>query len=223
MSLSQATQDYLKVIFKIRQRRGRVTTSALAQGMGVSAASATNMVKRLARRRLVRHTPYRTVELTPEGEKAALEIIRHHRLLELFLRDHLGLALDQVHGEAETLEHVLSERVESRIAALLGDPTADPHGDPIPTKTGALAETTHQCLGDLRRGAFGRIARVSDERGAHLRRLATLGLVPGTRVQVVARRAGAVEVRLPDGARRRVPATLARAVFIAPHAEGIHR
>jgi len=218
MPLSQATQDYLKVIFKIRQRRGRVTTSALAQGMGVSAASATNMVKRLVRRRLVRHTPYRTVELTADGEKAALEIIRHHRLLELFLRDHLGLALDQVHGEAETLEHVLSEEVESRIAALMGHPTADPHGDPIPSKAGALADVTHPRLSDLARGQEGRIARVSDEHGPQLRRLTVLGLVPGARVVITDRRPGGVRVRLADGRRRRVPAALARAVFIVPGA-----
>src|SRR3989304_4597082 len=153
--LSQAIQDYLKVTYKIRQREGTVSTSVLAQQMGVSPASATNMVKRLARLHLGTPAPYRTAGLPADVEKAALEIIRHHRLLELFLREHLGLSLDQVHDEAEELEHVLSEAVESRIAAMLGDPTADPHGDPIPTKAGALAEPEHPRLGDLRPGGGG--------------------------------------------------------------------
>lgn len=213
---SQAIQDYLKVIYKIRRRAGRVSTSALAQQMGVSPASATNMVKKLARRGLVTHDPYRTVELTAEGERAALEIIRHHRLLELFLRKHLGLELDQVHGEAEELEHVLSEAVESRIAAMLGDPTADPHGDPIPTKAGAVAEEQHPRLGDLRPGEGGRVARVSDENPLRLRRLAALGLVPGAAVRIL-RRSPAGDVTLRSaGRRRRVSAALARAVFIVP-------
>ncbi len=214
--LSQAIQDYLKVIYKIRQRAGTVSPSALAQRMGVSPASATNMVKRLARRHLVTHAPYGTVELTAEGEKAALEIIRHHRLLELFLSAHLGLSLDQVHDEAEELEHVLSEAVESRIAAMLGDPAADPHGDPIPTKAGALAEQMHRRLGDLRPGDGGQVARVSDENPLVLRRLAALGLVPGAQVRILQRaRNGALALH-SAGRRRRVSAALALAVFVAP-------
>jgi len=214
--LSQAIQDYLKVTYKIRQREGTVSTSVLAQQMGVSPASATNMVKRLARLHLVTHAPYRTVELTADGEKAALEIIRHHRLLELFLREHLGLSLDQVHDEAEELEHVLSEAVESRIAAMLGDPTADPHGDPIPSKAGALAEPEHPRLVDLRPGAGGRIARVSDEDPHLLRRLAVLGLVPGVGVRILQRERHGALALLTAGRRRRISAALARAVFVAP-------
>src|SRR3990170_2314457 len=184
--LSQAIQDYLKVTYKIRQREGTVSTSVLAQQMGVSPASATNMVKRLA------------------------------RLLELFLREHLGLSLDQVHDEAEELEHVLSETVESRIAAMLGDPTADPHGDPIPSKAGALAEPEHPRLVDLRPGAGGRIARVSDEDPHLLRRLAVLGLVPGVGVRILQRERHGALALLTDGRRRRISAALARAVFVAP-------
>jgi DtxR family Mn-dependent transcriptional regulator len=155
------------------------------------------------------------VELTPDGERAALEIIRHHRLLELFLREHLGLDLDQVHGEAEELEHVLSEAVESRIAALLGDPTADPHGDPIPTKGGALAQTEHSRLVDLAPGEGGQVARVSDEDPQRLRRLTALGLVPGVTVQILQRERNGALALLSAGRRRRVSATLAHAVFIA--------
>ncbi|HEV8338604.1 MAG TPA: metal-dependent transcriptional regulator [bacterium] len=215
-TFSQAIQDYLKVIYKIGRRGRAVTTTALAQRMGVSAASATNMVKRLTRLGLVRHTPYRAAVLTPEGERAALEIIRHHRLLELFLHEHLGLGLDQVHDEAEELEHVLSEPVESRIAAMLGHPTADPHGDPIPSHGGAVTEIAHPRLGDLAPGAGGQVVRVSDENPRRLRRLATLGLVPGARVRVLRRGAAGTLAAVAGGRPRRVSAQLARAVFVAP-------
>ncbi len=214
--LSQSIQDYLKVIYKLRQSQGVVSTTALAQRMGVSPASATNMVKRLTRLRLVTHTPYRAVGLTAGGERVALEIIRHHRLLELFLREHLGLGLDQVHREAEELEHVLSEEVESRIAAMLGEPTADPHGDPIPTKEGAMAQTAHPRLVDLQPGDGGRIARVSDENPRRLRRLTTLGLVPGANVQILKRGATGGLAVVSQGRRRRISAHLAQAVFVAP-------
>ena len=215
--LSQAIQDYLKVIYKIRQSQGAVSTTALAQRMGVSPASATNMVKRLVRLRLVTHTPYRAVGLTAGGEKVALEIIRHHRLLELFLREHLGLSLDQVHGEAEELEHVLSEAVESRIAAILGEPTADPHGDPIPTREGEVEETSHPRLGDLRPGEAGRIVRVSDENPRRLRRLTALGLVPGAEVRILDRDATGTRAVVSKGRRRTVSTHLAQAVFVARH------
>lgn len=214
--LSQSIQDYLKVIYKLRQSQGVVSTTALAERMGVSPASATNMVKRLTRLRLVTHTPYRAVGLTAGGERVALEIIRHHRLLELFLREHLGLGLDQVHREAEELEHVLSEEVESRIAAMLGEPTADPHGDPIPTKEGAMAQTAHPRLVDLQPGDGGRIARVSDENPRRLRRLTTLGLVPGAKVQILNREATGGLAVVSQGRRRRISALLAQAVFVVP-------
>ena len=129
-------QDYLKAIYTLSRRRRptSVRTTALAHRLRVSPASATSMVKRLARLRLVEHTPYRSIDLTDAGEKIALEIIRHHRLVELFLQKHLGLPLGEVHGEAEALEHVLSEQVEARITAVLGNPVSDPHGNPIPPK-----------------------------------------------------------------------------------------
>lgn len=214
-ALSQAIQDYLKGIYKIRQGRGTVTLTAVARRMGVSAASATNMVKRLARLGLVAHTPYRTVELTAAGERAALEVIRHHRLLELFLRQHLGLDLHQIHREAEEMEHTLSEAVEARIAALLGDPVADPHGDPIPSRGGTLPQPAHPRLEELRPGDRGRVARVSDEDPRVLRRLTALGLVPGARVHVLRRHRNGALALLSGGRRRHVSPLLARAVFIA--------
>ena len=131
-TLSDAIQDYLREIYKLGASGDRVSTTALARGMGVSPASASAMVKKLAALSLVVHAPYHGVSLTPEGEQVALEVIRHHRLLELYLAEHLGVPWDRVHEEAEALEHVLSEDLESRIAAKLGDPTHDPHGDPIP-------------------------------------------------------------------------------------------
>jgi len=214
--LSQAIEDYLKAIYTLAQRERPVTTTGLAAHLRVAPASVTNMVKRLTRLRLVTHTPYRAVGLTVGGERVALEIIRHHRLLELFLREHLGLSLDQVHREAEELEHVLSEEVESRIAAMLGEPTADPHGDPIPTKEGAMAQTAHPRLVDLQPGDGGRVARVSDENPRRLRRLTTLGLVPGANVQILHREATGGLAVMSQGRRRRISAHLAQAVFVVP-------
>ena len=131
-TLSDAIQDYLREIYKLGASSDRVTTTALARGMGVSPASASSMVKKLAALSLVVHAPYRGVTLTPEGEQVALEVIRHHRLLELYLAETLGIHVDEVHDEADRLEHVLSEELEARIDEQLGYPTHDPHGDPIP-------------------------------------------------------------------------------------------
>lgn len=135
--LGESVEDYLKAIWRL-ERRGRVTTSALAEEVGVSAASVTGMLKKLAGLRLVDHEPYRGASLTDAGKRAALEIVRHHRLLELYLSDALGLDADVVHAEAERLEHHLSELVEARIDEALGFPTRDPHGAPIPTREGVI-------------------------------------------------------------------------------------
>jgi DtxR family Mn-dependent transcriptional regulator len=132
VTLTDAIQDYLRAAYKLQAERDRVSTTSLARAMGVSPASASAMVKKLAALGLVRHSPYRPIALTPEGEKVALEVIRHHRLLELYLAETLGIAVDEVHAEADRLEHVLSEELEARIDEALGFPTHDPHGDPIP-------------------------------------------------------------------------------------------
>ncbi|HJU46549.1 MAG TPA: metal-dependent transcriptional regulator [Gaiellaceae bacterium] len=131
-TLSDAIQDYLREIYRLGADGNRATTSALARGMGVSPASASAMVKKLAALGLAEHARYRGVALTPEGERVALEVIRHHRLLELYLAQTLGIAVEDVHDEADRLEHVLSEELEARIDKALGYPTHDPHGDPIP-------------------------------------------------------------------------------------------
>jgi DtxR family Mn-dependent transcriptional regulator len=130
---TSAVQDYAKAIYALQRRgEGAVSTNALAERLGVTAASASGMVKRLDEMGLVTHEPYRGVQLTPAGVRLALEVIRHHRLLELYLSEQLGVPWDRVHAEAEVLEHVLSEELEERIAAKLGHPTHDPHGEPIP-------------------------------------------------------------------------------------------
>jgi DtxR family Mn-dependent transcriptional regulator len=131
-TLSDAIQDYLREIYKLGASGDRVTTTALARGMGVSPASASAMVKKLAALNLVVHAPYRGVSLTPDGEQVALEVTRHHRLLELYLARTLGIHIDEVHAEADRLEHVISEELEAKIDEALGFPTHDPHGDPIP-------------------------------------------------------------------------------------------
>src|SRR3954470_19877662 len=154
--VSSAVEDYAKAIYALEQREhAAVSTNALADRMGVTAASASAMVKRLDGLGLVSHVPYRGVKLTDAGSKVALEVRRHHRLLELYLTETLGVPWDRVHEEAEVLEHVLSEELEELIAAKLGDPTRDPHGDPIPTRDGRIVEAETIALHDLAAGACG--------------------------------------------------------------------
>jgi DtxR family Mn-dependent transcriptional regulator len=183
--LSESVQDYLKAIYRLQEQAGSVSTSALAEAMGVAAASATGMVKKLAGLKLVRHNPYQGVVLTKAGEKMALEVIRHHRLLELYLAEALGYSWDKVHEEAERLEHVISEEFEEKIFEALGRPTRDPHGDPIPTKDGTMAGDRHDRLSDMEPGAMGVIRRVSDRSAEMLRYLGMRGLVPDATVEVV--------------------------------------
>jgi DtxR family Mn-dependent transcriptional regulator len=183
--MTETVQDYLKAIWML-DRSGTVTTSALAERLGVTAASATAMIKRLASVGLVSHEPYHGVALTEAGSQAALEVIRHHRLLELYLMQALGLSWDEVHAEAERLEHHLSEALEERIDAALGHPTRDPHGDPIPTPALELAEEDDRPLSELARGAEAVIRRVPDGDPGLLRYLAELGFIPDVRVVMLA-------------------------------------
>lgn len=212
-AITGAMEDYLKAIYKLQQNRSAVSTSEIASRMHVSAASATNMVKRLARLRLVAHTPYYGFALTAAGQRVALETIRHHRLLELYLAQHLGLSLDKVDREAERLEHVLSEDLEARIAATLGNPTRDPHGDPIPAEDGTLHDVHHPTLKHLPPGEAGVVDRVSDRHPELLRRLAQLGLLPGVVVKMRDHRAGCYRVEL-GGRALTLPRGLAEGVYI---------
>ncbi len=182
---TSAVEDYAKAIYSLERRSGAVSTNALANRMGVTPASASGMVKRLGELGLVEHRPYRGVSLTDEGRRVALEVIRHHRLLELYLADSLGVPWDRVHAEAEVLEHVLSEELEELIAAKLGDPTHDPHGDPIPTRELTIDEGATESLQSLDVGACGTFARVSDSDPEMLRFLAELGIAPGDAFEVV--------------------------------------
>ena len=185
---SSAVQDYAKAIYSLESRRGgAVSTNALAERLGVTPASASGMVRRLDELGLVTHVPYRGVRLTPDGQALALEVLRHHRLLELYLSESLGVPWDRVHDEAEVLEHVLSEDLEELIAAKLGDPTHDPHGDPIPTRDGRIEERATQALGSLESGQRGTFVRVSDSDPEMLRYLAERGVSPGDRLEVVER------------------------------------
>jgi DtxR family transcriptional regulator, Mn-dependent transcriptional regulator len=182
--LSAASQDYLKEIHKLRLEGGRATTSAIAARMGVRPPSATAMVKKLAGLGLADHAPYRGVELTPAGEKVALEVIRHHRLLEQYLAQALGLPLDEVHIEADRLEHVLSEELEARIDHTLGYPTHDPHGDPIPDRKLNLDRSKLRTLATLEPGDEATIRRVPSDDKELLRYLTSLALVPGRKVKL---------------------------------------
>ena len=210
-------EDYLKVIYMLVSERGeeRASTSAISDRMEVSAASATNMMQKLADMRLVEYVPYRGVSLTDAGEKIALEVIRHHRLIELYLAEALGYSWDAVHDEAERLEHVISEEFEDRIDAMLGHPTTDPHGDPIPPKIGRPPEGTSRRLSEAAIGESVVVRRVYDRDGAFLRQLASLELVPGTRVRIVGReRAGGTITLERDGLMLSVADQVARRVYV---------
>jgi DtxR family Mn-dependent transcriptional regulator len=186
MVQSPAVEDYAKAIYGLsEQAQGAVTTNALAERLGVTAASASGMCKKLGELGLVTHVPYKGVELTEAGERVALEIIRHHRLLELYLTKSLDVPWDRVHAEAEVLEHVLSEELEELIAAKLGHPTIDPHGDPIPTAELTIEERPTEALADLEPGSRANFVRISDSDPDMLRYLAERGIAPGDALEVL--------------------------------------
>jgi DtxR family Mn-dependent transcriptional regulator len=183
-ALSEAIQDYLKEIYKLLASGERATTTAIARQMGVAPSSATSMLKKLAALGLVEHAPYRGVTLTEAGSRIALEVIRHHRLLEQYLAETLGLAIDAVHAEADRLEHALSEELEARIDEQLGFPTHDPHGHPIPDAGLKVERSQLRSLDSLEPGEEATVKRVPDGDAGLLRYLAGLALVPGGRVKV---------------------------------------
>jgi DtxR family Mn-dependent transcriptional regulator len=186
--VSAAVQDYAKTMYAIEQRgAGAVGTNALAAKLGVSPASASAMLKRMEEMGLISHRPYHGASLTAAGERVALEVMRHHRLIETYLADALGVPWDRVHDEAEVLEHYISEDLEGRIAAALGEPERDPHGDPIPTSDLELAEDATVSLAELEPGARGVFVRVSDSDPAMLRYLAEREIAPGDGLEVVER------------------------------------
>jgi len=214
--VSDAIQDYLKAIFTLGSEGERVTTSLLATRMGVTAPSATAMLKRLAALGLVEHVRYRGVLLTEAGERIALEVIRHHRLLERYLAEALGLPLEALHAEADRLEHSLSEELEARIDELLGYPTHDPHGHPIPDSDLKFDRSEPRTLADLEPGDGATVRQVPDDDPELLRYLASLSLVPGTRLELrgVAPFGGPLTVRV-DGDEHAVSRELAAAIGVA--------
>lgn len=182
--ITQAVQDYLKVIFKLASS-GNVSTNAIAERLQISQASVTGMIKKLSDLRLTTYKPYYGVELTKTGRKIALEIIRHHRLLELYLAEALGYSWDQVHDEAEKLEHVISEEFEDKMAKILGNPTADPHGAPIPSKDGEMEERTLVPLTAAEAGQKVLVKQVSDSDPEMLRYLGEIGIYPEVKLHVL--------------------------------------
>jgi DtxR family transcriptional regulator, Mn-dependent transcriptional regulator len=183
-------QDYLKALCLLEDEVAvdrAISTQLLSSRLGVSAASSTNMLKKLDSMGLVRHVPYRGAELTEAGRNVGLEMIRHHRLLETYLAEALGVPWDEVHKEAEVLEHVLSEDLEDRISALLGNPHIDPHGHPIPGKDGSMPRTSNRRLWDVSDGERVEVERVSDAQAEALRYLGGAGIRPGSEVEVLNR------------------------------------
>jgi DtxR family transcriptional regulator, Mn-dependent transcriptional regulator len=230
LELSRSEADYLKAIYHLLRKEGgvpssgiekRVGTVVLAKWLGLSAASVTSMVKKLAEAGYVMHSPYQGVALTERGEKAALETLRHHRLLETFLSEHLGMPWHEVHAEADRLEHALSESLEDRLDAALGHPTTDPHGAPIPAKDGTVTAPVTVALWSASPGTTVWVAEVEDEDAALLTHFADLGLVPGARVEILAKGpfGGPLHIRVA-GREHAVGETVASAVLVATEEVG---
>ncbi len=214
-TFTRSQQDYLKALYQLHGDQRPVPTRDLAQRLGISSPSVSEMVTRLSAQGLVEHDRYRGQQLTREGRKVALELIRHHRLLEMFLVQVLGYSWDEVHDEAERLEHVISERMEQRIFELLGRPELDPHGHAIPTLGGKIRPLSDRPLSECRMGEKVIVQGVSDDDPGRLRELERRGLLPGTRIEIVgdSKFEGPIAVRI-KGRRVSVPLGLARAMFV---------
>ncbi|HSS59886.1 MAG TPA: metal-dependent transcriptional regulator [Candidatus Limnocylindrales bacterium] len=215
-TLTRSQEDYLKALYLLGGDEHPVPTRELAQRLGISSPSVSEMVTRLSAQGLVEHDRYRGQQLTRDGRKVALELVRHHRLLEMFLVQVLGYSWDEVHDEAERLEHVISERMEQRIFELLGRPELDPHGHVIPTLGGRVRQSSHRALSECTAGEKVTVQGVSDDDPGKLRELQRRGLVPGARLVIVAgsQFEGPIDLKL-KGRRESVPLGLARAVFVA--------
>jgi DtxR family Mn-dependent transcriptional regulator len=214
-AFTRAQQDYLKALYHLHGDQRPVPTRDLAQRLGISSPSVSEMVARLTAQGLVEHDRYKGQQLTRDGRKVALELVRHHRLLEMFLVQVLGYSWDEVHDEAERLEHVISERMEQRIFELLGRPELDPHGHAIPSASGKVRSLSERPLSECRAGEKVVVQGVSDEDAARLRELERRGLMPGTHLEVVSvsEYESPIAVRI-KGKRVSVPLGLARAIFV---------
>lgn len=194
-----AVQDYLKAIFQLAEGDEAVGTSAIAERLGVAPGSVTGMLKRLGQQGLVEHERYQGARLTDRGRREAIRMIRRHRVLELFLVEVLGYTWDQVHPEAELLEHAASDALVNRMAAVLGDPESDPHGHPIPSPAGQFAAQDLPTLAELEPGDVATLRRVSDEDAEALRYLARLNLIPGAELELLERTPGRGPLRIRVG------------------------
>jgi DtxR family Mn-dependent transcriptional regulator len=218
--LTGPVEDYLKVIYELELRGGVAGTNEIAAALGIAAPSVSGMIRRLSGQGLVTHAPYKGVQLTREGRRAALRTIRRHRVIESYLTQALGYPWDRVHDEAERLEHAASDELIDRMAAAIGEPETDPHGAPIPTREGTMgAEPELSALAELADGAQARIARVGDRDGERLRYLSNLGMAIGAEVELVSREPydGPITVKV-GGKRRVIGPELARHIFVAPAA-----
>jgi DtxR family Mn-dependent transcriptional regulator len=219
-ALSPSTQDYLRAIYDLERDSDSVSTSAVAERLGVASASVTGMLRRLHRDRFVDYQRYAGVRLTPAGRRAALEVIRHHRLIETYLAQAMGVSWDKVHAEAHRLEHHISEDLEDRMAELLGHPDRDPHGAAIPPKDGPFVEPAYKTLADAAAGERLVVQEVEDEDAERLRYLDSLGLRPDVAVEIVAVApfAGPITVAVDEGGTQREVAVgreLAETVLVA--------
>lgn len=219
--LTVSVEDYLKAIYALTEDGTAASTSAIAEVLGVQPASVTGMIKRLAERGYLEHLPYRGVELTELGSREALRIVRRHRVLETYLHLRLGYSWDDVHGEAERLEHAASDELIDRMAAALEDPSHDPHGAPIPTSSGEVEPSIVTTLADANTGSTVEIRAVRDEDSERLRSMEALGLVPGARVEILERTAydGRLTVGVAGGDEV-IGQDLAQRIFVGPPREG---
>lgn len=217
-SLSRSVEDYLKAIYSLTTEEQSASTSAIAAALDIQPASVTGMVKRMAEDGLLEHAPYRGVRLTGAGVAEALKVLRRHRILESYLCERLGFSWDDVHEEAERLEHAASDRLIEQMARALGFPSHDPHGAPIPTRSGDIEARIESRLADSDEGTRVRIHRVRDEDADGLRAMAALGLVPGTAIRIAGRVNDDISVDVEGGSGRTsvVVQALAEQIFVVP-------
>jgi DtxR family Mn-dependent transcriptional regulator len=215
-TLTRSVEDYLKAIYRLSPQGRTASTSEIAQRLDLSPASVSGMVKRLSEQGLLEHVPYKGVQLTPEGRRAALRMLRRHRLIEAYLVAFLGYTWDTVHDEAERLEHAVSDTLVDRMAAVLGHPAVDPHGDPIPTSEGDILEPVSTPLSEVPAGCSAEVSQVDEDQSDRLRYIASVGLRPGVRLQVVDRQPflGPITIAV-DGTTHVIGHELARVVRCA--------
>ncbi len=223
--ISPTIEDYLKAIYKLQKGKDKVTTSAIAERLQLSNATVTSMIKKLAKQKFVKHISYHGVVLTDAGEKVAVKVIRRHRLVELFLKEILKLEWDKVHDEAEKLEHYISDEILDSIDRVLGYPKADPHGDPIPTKSGDIENIDDRfTLADAEVGKTLTIHSVSDGDPKKLRFMFKLGLLPGVSISISSKTPFEGDLDIKVGkSRYHLPLEVAKKIYVTQVEETIDR